>query len=56
MDLAVDIAKTQKSPVPLGHAAEKIYADMVEQSPELTRKDFSSIYVHLRKQVKETLA
>ena len=48
MGLATEIGDTFGSPLPLGEAAEKIYADVVEQEPQLARKDFSSVYLYLR--------
>ncbi|TCD65419.1 hypothetical protein EIP91_002718 [Steccherinum ochraceum] len=48
MGLATEIGDTFGSPLPLGEAAEKIYADVIEQEPELARKDFSSVYQYLR--------
>lgn len=48
MGLAKDIAEAMKSPLPLGSAAEEIYADVIEDDPELANKDFSSVYRYLR--------
>jgi 3-hydroxyisobutyrate dehydrogenase len=50
MGLASTLAKTQKSPLPLGELAEKIYAQVIESNDSLIRKDFSSVYVYLRSQ------
>jgi 3-hydroxyisobutyrate dehydrogenase len=36
--------------VPLGEAAEKVYVDAVKRYPELSRKDFSSVYRYLEKE------
>lgn len=44
MGLATDIAKQTKSPLPLGEAAESIYARVIKEQPALSRKDFSSVY------------
>ncbi|KAG5645884.1 hypothetical protein DXG03_005031 [Asterophora parasitica] len=44
MGLARDIANQTKSPIPLGEAAEEIYARVVKEQPALSRKDFSSVY------------
>jgi 3-hydroxyisobutyrate dehydrogenase len=44
MGLATEIAHRSKSPLPLGEAAEKIYAQVIEEQPALARKDFSSVY------------
>jgi len=48
MGLATEIADTFSSPMPLGEAAEKIYADVIEEAPEYANKDFSSVYQYLR--------
>ncbi|KAF8078140.1 3-hydroxyisobutyrate dehydrogenase [Lyophyllum atratum] len=47
MGLARDIAEQTKSPIPLGVAAENIYARVVQEQPVLSRKDFSSVYRYL---------
>lgn len=44
LGLAKDIAKQTHSPIPLGAAAENIYARVVQEQPALSRKDFSSVY------------
>lgn len=49
MGLASDLAETFASPLPLGEAAELIYADAVREDPELANKDFSSVYRYLRR-------
>lgn len=48
MGLATDLADSTGSPLPLGKKAEKIYADVVSEDPELSQKDFSSVYRYLR--------
>ncbi|KAI0831144.1 3-hydroxyisobutyrate dehydrogenase [Trametes gibbosa] len=48
MGLATDLADSTGTPLPLGNAAEKIYADVVSEDPELSNKDFSSVYRYLR--------
>ena len=48
MCLATDLADSTGSPLPLGKKAEKIYADVVSEDPELSQKDFSSVYRYLR--------
>ena len=48
MDLGISIGKTSESALPLGEAARGIYAEAIRQRPELAKKDFSSIYVHLK--------
>ena len=48
MGLATDLAESTGIPLPMGHAAEKIYADVVSEDPELANKDFSSVYRYLR--------
>lgn len=47
MCLATDIANTSGTPLPLGEAAAGIYEEMLKRQPELTKKDFSSVYVYL---------
>lgn len=47
MRLATELAKKHGSPLPLGEAAESLYADALETDPELARKDFSSVYQFL---------
>jgi len=44
MGLATEVAEQQSTPLPLGELAKKIYADVVEKTPELANKDFSSVY------------
>jgi 3-hydroxyisobutyrate dehydrogenase len=53
MGLASDIAAKSETPLPLGEAAEKIYADAIKEQPDLARKDFSSVYEYLRIAAKE---
>ncbi|KAF9452843.1 3-hydroxyisobutyrate dehydrogenase [Macrolepiota fuliginosa MF-IS2] len=48
MGLATDIAKKHSSPLPLGEAAEALYASSIRDQPELAARDFSSIYKYLR--------
>jgi len=48
MGLATNIADKFGSPLPLGQAAESIYADVIKQQPALSRKDFSAVYQYLR--------
>jgi 3-hydroxyisobutyrate dehydrogenase len=48
MGLASDVANQRQSPLPLGEAAKAIYSAVVEQSPELANKDFSSVYRFLK--------
>ncbi|KAF8842551.1 hypothetical protein BDN67DRAFT_947523 [Paxillus ammoniavirescens] len=48
MDLATNIAGTSKSPLPLGQAAKDFYAEVVTRRPDLAKKDFSSVYKHLK--------
>ena len=48
MGLATDLAEATGTPLPLGNAAEKIYADVVSEDAELANKDFSSVYRYLR--------
>ena len=48
MDLARNIGRASHSPLPLGEAAREIYEDAIRRRPDLAKKDFSSVYVHLR--------
>ncbi len=48
MGLATDLAGAVGSPLPMGQLAEKVYADVVSEDPELANKDFSSVYRYLR--------
>ncbi|KIO04140.1 hypothetical protein M404DRAFT_144306 [Pisolithus tinctorius Marx 270] len=48
MRLATDIASARSSPLPLGQAARDLYARVLKVSPELARKDFSSVYRYLK--------
>ncbi|KAI6110047.1 3-hydroxyisobutyrate dehydrogenase [Pisolithus sp. B1] len=48
MLLASDIASARSSPLPLGQAARDLYADVLKMSPELAKKDFSSVYRYLK--------
>lgn len=48
MGLASDIADKTGTELPLGTAAREVYRRMIEQEPELGRKDFSSVYRFLR--------
>ncbi|KAH9079217.1 3-hydroxyisobutyrate dehydrogenase [Lactarius deliciosus] len=53
LGLATEVSKSSGSPVPLGEAAEGIYADAVKRYPELSKKDFSSVYRYLGEVMKE---
>ena len=44
MRLASNLAHDLGSPLPLGEAAEAIYAKVTQETPELAHKDFSSVY------------
>jgi len=48
MGLATEMGRVTRSPLPLGLATERIYADMIEKLPELAGKDFSSVYSYLQ--------
>jgi len=48
MGLASNVAQKQRSPLPLGEAAQEIYSQVVRQQPELSTKDFSSVYRFLK--------
>lgn len=56
MGLASNVAAMAGCPIPLGQAAEALYAQMIEEQPELARKDFSSVYKFLRKTAEERKA
>jgi len=47
MDLATNIGKASRSALPLGEAAREIYEEAIRRRPDLAKKDFSSVYVHL---------
>lgn len=48
MGLATEVADLTGCSVPMGEAAERIYAEVIEAEPELATKDFSSVYKYLR--------
>ena len=48
MGLATEAADMLGCPLPMGEAAEKVYADIIEDEPEYAKKDFSSVYQYLR--------
>ncbi|KAI0807171.1 3-hydroxyisobutyrate dehydrogenase [Fomes fomentarius] len=48
MGLATDLGDANGCPLSMGMVAEKIYADVVSEDPELANKDFSSVYRYLR--------
>lgn len=48
MGLASNVARKEDSPLPLGEAAKDIYSKIVRESPELSNKDFSSVYRYLK--------
>ncbi|KAH8108154.1 3-hydroxyisobutyrate dehydrogenase [Cristinia sonorae] len=48
MGLATEIADAYSTPLPMGEAAENMYADVVTQVPELAKRDFSSVYRYLQ--------
>lgn len=48
MGLASDVARQRDSPLPLGEAAKEIYANIIQQRPDLAKKDFSSVYQYLK--------
>ncbi|KAG5650370.1 hypothetical protein H0H81_012457 [Sphagnurus paluster] len=47
MGLAREVAEKTKTAIPLGEAAEEIYRQVIAERPELSRKDFSSVYKFL---------
>jgi 3-hydroxyisobutyrate dehydrogenase len=48
MGLATDVATRSGTPLPLGEAAQELYERVIREQPELSRKDFSSVYRFLR--------
>lgn len=48
MGLATEIGKKHKCPLPLGEAAESVYAETIRTKPDLAAKDFSSVYKYLK--------
>ncbi|KAI0646903.1 6-phosphogluconate dehydrogenase [Trametes meyenii] len=48
MGLATDLAESTGAPLPLGQVAERVYADVISEDPEVSNKDFSSVYRYLR--------
>jgi 3-hydroxyisobutyrate dehydrogenase len=53
MGLATGVANQSGSPLPLGEAAENIYAQAIKQQPVLARKDFSAVYRFLQTAAEE---
>ncbi|KAH9998133.1 NAD binding domain of 6-phosphogluconate dehydrogenase-domain-containing protein [Russula compacta] len=53
LGLATDVSKASGSPLPLGEAAERIYVEAVKRYPDLSRKDFSSVYRYFEELMKE---
>ncbi|KAF4614840.1 hypothetical protein D9613_002890 [Agrocybe pediades] len=53
MGLASNVAEKEGTPLPLGTAARDIYATIVEKQPELSTKDFSSVYRYLEQRVEK---
>lgn len=47
MGLAIDAAKNQQSPLPLGNFAQEIYGKVSEHN-DLSKRDFSSVYLYLK--------
>jgi 3-hydroxyisobutyrate dehydrogenase len=52
MGLASNVAQQRQSPLPLGEAAKEIYSKIVHERPELSTKDFSSVYSFLKDQTR----
>jgi 3-hydroxyisobutyrate dehydrogenase len=48
MRLATEIGKTHQCALPLGAAAESVYAECIERLPDLAGRDFSSVYKYLK--------
>lgn len=49
MGLASESAAAAGVALPTGAEAQRVYAEVIERTPELARKDFSSVYLHLEK-------
>ncbi|KAI0316785.1 NAD binding domain of 6-phosphogluconate dehydrogenase-domain-containing protein [Amylostereum chailletii] len=47
LGLAIDVSTETGSPLPLAEAAKRLYEDAVKRHPELSKKDFSSVYRYL---------
>lgn len=52
MKLATALAAKHNTGLPLGEAAERIYADALIDAPEYARKDFSSMFKYLAERTK----
>ena len=48
LGLASEAGSETSTKLPLGERAKEIYKAAVEAKPELGRKDFSSVYQHLK--------
>lgn len=48
MGLATEAGDMLSCPLPMGEAAEKMYAEVIQAEPDLANKDFSSVYKYLR--------
>lgn len=48
MELATNIAEGSGSALPLGKGARDFYEEVIRLRPDLAKKDFSSVYVHLK--------
>jgi len=48
LGLAMEISRGSGSRVPLAEAAERVYVEAVKRYPELSKKDFSSVYRYLK--------
>ena len=48
MGLASESAASVGIPLPTGAEAQRVYAEVISQSPELARKDFSSVYKYIQ--------
>jgi 3-hydroxyisobutyrate dehydrogenase len=53
MGLATHLGSTFDSPLPLGEAAEKLYAHIIEKQPAYAKRDFSAVYKYLREQAED---
>lgn len=53
MALATNIGSSTGSPLPLTKAAEHIYAAVVQHHEDLAKKDFSCVYLYLKRAAQE---
>lgn len=49
MGLATRIRSSTGAPLPLGEAAKSLYVEVLKRHPELGKKDFSSVFMFLKR-------